>query len=115
MVRRGRAVGSPPLPLPGMVTRTGMTPRTGMITRMSSTAEGAAATSSVPTPAADAKGDAQGDGKPAEKVRVLSGVQPTGSLTLGNYLGAIRQVQGVCTCVRVYVCNVCTCVTCVRV
>ena len=25
------------------------------------------------------------------RVRVLSGVQPTGKLTLGNYLGAIRQ------------------------
>ena len=27
----------------------------------------------------------------SEKKRVLSGVQPTGSLHLGNYLGAIRQ------------------------
>ena len=28
------------------------------------------------------------------KTRVLSGVQPTGRLTLGNYLGAIRQWVG---------------------
>ena len=28
---------------------------------------------------------------PAKKKRVLSGVQPTGSLHIGNYLGAIRQ------------------------
>ncbi|MEO1369821.1 MAG: tryptophan--tRNA ligase, partial [Acidobacteriota bacterium] len=27
----------------------------------------------------------------AQKTRVLSGIQPTGSLHLGNYLGAIRQ------------------------
>jgi len=31
------------------------------------------------------------DGKPAVKKRVISGVQPTGNLHLGNYLGAIRQ------------------------
>lgn len=31
------------------------------------------------------------DGKPERKKRVLSGVQPTGTLHLGNYLGAIRQ------------------------
>ena len=29
--------------------------------------------------------------KPARRKRILSGVQPTGSLHLGNYLGAIRQ------------------------
>ena len=36
---------------------------------------------------------AAADGKPgatARRQRVLSGVQPTGSLHLGNYLGAIR-------------------------
>ena len=33
----------------------------------------------------------EGEQKPAQKKRVLSGVQPTGSLHLGNYLGAIRQ------------------------
>jgi tryptophanyl-tRNA synthetase len=33
----------------------------------------------------------EGGQKPAQKKRVLSGVQPTGSLHLGNYLGAIRQ------------------------
>lgn len=32
--------------------------------------------------------------KPKQKVRVLSGVQPTGTLTIGNYLGAIRQWVG---------------------
>ena len=31
------------------------------------------------------------DGEPAVRKRVLSGVQPTGVLHLGNYLGAIRQ------------------------
>ncbi len=36
--------------------------------------------------------DASGEQKKEERVkRVLSGVQPTGSLHLGNYLGAIRQ------------------------
>lgn len=32
-----------------------------------------------------------GEKQPERKKRVLSGVQPTGSLHLGNYLGAIRQ------------------------
>ena len=31
------------------------------------------------------------DGKPEVRKRILSGVQPTGNLHLGNYLGAIRQ------------------------
>lgn len=30
------------------------------------------------------------NGKPAQRKRVLSGVQPTGKLHLGNYLGAIK-------------------------
>merc|ERR1719478_1024423 len=34
---------------------------------------------------------AAADGEPAVRKRVLSGVQPTGVLHLGNYLGAIRQ------------------------
>jgi len=34
---------------------------------------------------------AEAEAKPAVKKRVLSGVQPTGNLHLGNYLGAIRQ------------------------
>jgi len=42
-----------------------------------------------------AKGTLQSPGSPPAKKtrtrRVLSGVQPTGSLHLGNYLGAIRQ------------------------
>jgi hypothetical protein len=52
--------------------------------RMSTTA------SSTDTPEATAEADTV----PKKKVRterVLSGVQPTGSLHLGNYLGAIRQ------------------------
>ena len=35
--------------------------------------------------------DAAEEGAPAVKKKVLSGVQPTGVLHLGNYLGAIRQ------------------------
>jgi tryptophanyl-tRNA synthetase len=43
-----------------------------------------------------AAGEGEGAGGEKEKAperrkRVLSGVQPTGSLHLGNYLGAIRQ------------------------
>jgi hypothetical protein len=44
--------------------------------------------------ASETASDAAPPGPPARKVRterVLSGVQPTGSLHLGNYLGAIRQ------------------------
>jgi tRNA synthetases class I (W and Y) len=43
--------------------------------------------------------------KPATKLRILSGVQPTGSLHLGNYLGAIKQwvaMQEVYIACRVY-------------
>lgn len=36
-------------------------------------------------------GEQQKGATPGRKLRVLSGVQPTGSLHLGNYLGAIRQ------------------------
>ena len=41
---------------------------------------------------AEASGEAAGagEGGPARRLRVLSGVQPTGSIHLGNYLGAIR-------------------------
>ena len=46
----------------------------------------AARAAAVAEPAA--AGDAEA---PARRERVLSGVQPTGSLHLGNYLGAIRQ------------------------
>ena len=35
--------------------------------------------------------DASADSKPPVRKRILSGVQPTGNLHLGNYLGAIRQ------------------------
>ena len=28
--------------------------------------------------------------KPVQKKRIFSGIQPTGSLTLGNYIGALR-------------------------
>lgn len=33
----------------------------------------------------------EGTSKPTVKKRVLSGVQPTGNLHLGNYLGAVKQ------------------------
>jgi len=46
------------------------------------------ASSSGATATLDAPGSA---GEPALRKRVLSGVQPTGALHLGNYLGAIRQ------------------------
>jgi tryptophanyl-tRNA synthetase len=45
----------------------------------------------------DANGTSNGagaPGKPARRPRVLSGVQPTGRLHLGNYLGAIRNWVG---------------------
>jgi len=48
--------------------------------RMSSATAGSAAAA-----------DASADSKPAVRKRILSGVQPTGNLHLGNYLGAIRQ------------------------
>ena len=57
------------------------------VKRMSSTANNEVTTTS-------ANSEQQVDGAPSQKVktrRVLSGVQPTGSLHLGNYLGAIRQ------------------------
>jgi tryptophanyl-tRNA synthetase len=47
--------------------------------------------------------------KPATKLRILSGVQPTGSLHLGNYLGAIKQwvaMQEVFICCTTGVYNV---------
>ena len=50
--------------------------------RMSSTAPAA--------DAAPAAGESE-SGKPEVRKRILSGVQPTGNLHLGNYLGAIRQ------------------------
>ena len=48
---------------------------------------------SAPAPAADSSAaeSAGSDEKPAVRKRSLSGVQPTGNLHLGNYLGAIRQ------------------------
>ena len=42
-------------------------------------------------PATATEGEAQPKKKKIRAERVLSGVQPTGSLHLGNYLGAIRQ------------------------
>ena len=41
--------------------------------------------------AADIKSEKENEKKPGPPDRILSGVQPTGSLHLGNYLGAIRQ------------------------
>ena len=43
----------------------------------------------------DSSGDSSSSGESVgRKKRILSGVQPTGSLHLGNYLGAIRQWCG---------------------
>ena len=42
------------------------------------------------TGAAPASGPAGGETPPARRPRVFSGIQPTGALHLGNYLGAIR-------------------------
>jgi len=57
-----------------------------------STAETSSSTSTDETkPDADAAAAPPKKKKPIRAERVLSGVQPTGSLHLGNYLGAIRQ------------------------
>lgn len=45
------------------------------------------------TPPEAVKGE-QGEGKVEQRKRVLSGVQPTGKLHLGNYLGAIKNWVG---------------------
>eukprot|EP00741_Cyanophora_paradoxa_P004774 tig00000828_g4632.t1 len=50
----------------------------------------ARAEQAVDAPAPDATKAGEGEGKPAIRKRILSGVQPTGSLHLGNYIGAIR-------------------------
>lgn len=55
------------------------------VRRMSTSAASGEATSEAAPPAPSAAG------KRVRTERVLSGVQPTGSLHLGNYLGAIRQ------------------------
>ncbi|KAG5191650.1 tryptophanyl-tRNA synthetase [Tribonema minus] len=49
------------------------------------------ATAAAAAPAAEAAAQGEGAAKVARKQRILSGVQPTGSLHLGNYLGAIKQ------------------------
>ncbi len=45
----------------------------------------------APTAAPESEGAAHSESKPPIRKRVISGVQPTGNLHLGNYLGAIRQ------------------------
>ena len=45
----------------------------------------------APTSAPESDGSATQETKPPIRKRVISGVQPTGNLHLGNYLGAIRQ------------------------
>lgn len=45
----------------------------------------------VPTAEGSETAGADKEEKPAVRKRILSGVQPTGNLHLGNYLGAIRQ------------------------
>ena len=47
-----------------------------------------------PQDAAPATTDAEAPKKPERKKRVLSGVQPTGSIHLGNYFGAIKNWVG---------------------
>jgi tryptophanyl-tRNA synthetase len=65
------------------VSRTNMLPlRSSAWLRMASTAD---------VPATDASAEATPPKKKIRAERVLSGVQPTGMLHLGNYLGAIRQ------------------------
>mmetsp|Transcript_1155 Transcript_1155/g.3024 ORF Transcript_1155/g.3024 Transcript_1155/m.3024 type:complete len:435 (+) Transcript_1155:260-1564(+) len=49
------------------------------------------ASTSADAPATDASAEVDPPKKKIRAERVLSGVQPTGSLHLGNYLGAIRQ------------------------
>lgn len=61
--------------------------------RMSTAASEEAATTSTtsPTSSVVASTVTTGNPPPSKTRRILSGVQPTGSLHLGNYLGAIRQ------------------------
>ena len=65
-----------------------------LATRCASTAataaEAAAAAAAAPATAEQEQAAADGGAKPAQRKRVLSGVQPTGRLHLGNYLGAIK-------------------------
>lgn len=49
------------------------------------------ASTSADAPATDASAEVDPPKQKIRAERVLSGVQPTGSLHLGNYLGAIRQ------------------------
>jgi tryptophanyl-tRNA synthetase len=44
--------------------------------------------------------------KPATKLRILSGVQPTGSLHLGNYLGAIKQWVAMQEVILLFICMI---------
>jgi tryptophanyl-tRNA synthetase len=50
-----------------------------------------ASTAEDASTAAKSSSSAEGQQKKTKIRRVLSGVQPTGSLHLGNYIGAIRQ------------------------
>ena len=70
---------------------TASTRRIGSASRLFAPAASSLHMSAV-APTADSAPSAAGGVKP--KTRVLSGVQPTGRLTLGNYLGAIRQWVG---------------------
>ena len=75
------ALVRPPLAA-GALRFNSVRPSTRARARMEAVAEAA------DTVAADSEA---ADGEPAVRKRVLSGVQPTGVLHLGNYLGAIRQ------------------------
>lgn len=51
-------------------------------------------TATEPTTEAASEGKEEGGAATARKQRVLSGVQPTGTIHLGNYMGAIRNWVG---------------------
>ena len=78
-------------------SRSSMRPRGGisfhrmMMNTPSSSASSAAATDATTLSTTDTKAEASSTPAPPKTKRILSGIQPTGSLHLGNYLGAIQQ------------------------
>ncbi|CAI5461130.1 unnamed protein product [Closterium sp. Yama58-4] len=92
-----------PVPRHGPVTLKSAGSRTlySSITAAASSAEGGSSGVTVaeaapakgaaePTVSAEAGGAGSSEGKAAVRKRLVSGVQPTGSIHLGNYLGAIK-------------------------
>lgn len=62
-----------------------------MATSAATTEVASSSSSAAAAPAEQEQNGAEANGnKPAQRKRVLSGVQPTGKLHLGNYLGAIK-------------------------